>query len=79
MTANDVYKILQYTYQLVYDGEWWNMTGFNEEECFLEHCEDGDEMCVSLNDLAKAQVDYYKLVPISDEEIAKLTGKKKKK
>ena len=75
MTVNDVYKILQHTYQLVYDGEWWNMTGFNEYECYLEHYECHDEYVVSLEDLAKAQVDYYKLVPISDEEIAKLTGK----
>lgn len=61
MTKDDVYIILQSTYQLVYDGEWWNVTGFNEEECYLEHCEDGDEAVVSLDELANSNVDYYEL------------------
>ena len=61
MTADKVFIILQSTYQIVYDGEWWNVTGFNEEECYLEHCEDGDETVVSLDKLANSNVDYYKL------------------
>ena len=61
MTKDDVYIILQSTYQLVYDGEWWNVTGFNEEECYLEHCEYGDEAVVSLDELANSNVDYYEL------------------
>lgn len=61
MNSNEVFIFLQRAYQIVYDGEWWNVTGFNEEECYLEHCEDGDETVVSLDKLAKSNVDYYEL------------------
>jgi hypothetical protein len=66
MDATDVFILLQRAYQIVYDGEWWNVTGFNEQECYLEHCEDGDETVVPLEKLAKSNVDYYQLVKISD-------------
>lgn len=66
MDSTDVFILLQRSYQIVYDGEWWNVTGFNEQECYLEHCEDGDETVVSLDKLAKSNVDYYQLVKISD-------------
>ena len=69
MTTDEVFIILQKTYQLVYDGEWWNVTGFNEEECYLEHCEHGDETVVSLDELAKSNVDYYELKKIEISEI----------
>lgn len=66
MDATDVFILLQKAYQIVYEGEWWNVTGFNEQECYLEHCEDNDETVVSLEELAKSNVDYYQLVKISD-------------
>ena len=70
MTADKVFIILQRTHQLIYDGEWWNVTGFNEHECYLEHCEDGDETVVSLSELAKSN-DYYELKKIEISETDK--------
>ena len=69
MDATDAFILLQRAYQIVYDGEWWNVTGFNEEECYLEHCEDGDETVVSLEELAKSNVDYYQLTKINVKEV----------
>ena len=69
MDATDVFILLQGTYQIVYEGEWWNVTGFNEQECYLEHCEDGDETVVSLEELAKSNVDYYQLTKIDVKEV----------
>ena len=74
MTTDEVFIILQKTCQLVYDGEWWNLTGFNEEECYLEHCEDGDETVVSLEELAKSNVDYYQLTKIDVKEVVSPDG-----
>lgn len=79
MTKDDVYIILQSTYQLVYDGEWWNVTGFNEEECYLEHCEDGEEMNISLDELANSNVDYYELKMIDIGHLKDIPVYKKQK
>ena len=69
MDTTDVFILLQRAYQIVYEGEWWNVTGFNEEECYLEHCKDGDETVVSLEKLAKSNVDYYQLIKIDVKEV----------
>ena len=63
-TENDVYKLLSRAYQLVYNGEWWDITGFNEAECYLEHCEDHEECAVPLKDLVSA--DFYELKLIKE-------------
>ena len=61
MTADKVFIILQSAYQLCLDGEFFEITDFNEEECYLRHCEDQDETVISLEELANSNVDYYKL------------------
>lgn len=64
-TEDDVYRLLSRAYQLVYDGEWWDITGFNEYECYLEHCEDQEECVVPLKDLVGA--DFYELKLIKED------------
>lgn len=66
MDTTDVFMLLKRAHRIFYDGEWWNVTGFNEQECYLEHSESGDETAVSLEKLAKSNVDYYQIVKISD-------------
>lgn len=69
MTIDEVYIILQRTSELYYDNDFWNMTGFNEYECYLEHCESGEEIVVPLEKLAESNVDYYELKKIEISEI----------
>lgn len=64
MTADEVFVILQRTYELYYDGEFWDVTGFNETECYLVHRDGGFTKAVSLDELAKSKVDYYELKKI---------------
>lgn len=65
MTKNQVFVLLQRTKEIYYDDEFWDVTGFNEEEVYLKHCEDGDEIVVSLDDIAQNGADFYELKKIA--------------
>lgn len=62
-TVDEVFVILQSAEKLVMDGDWYNITGFNEDEVYLEDEEFGDETVVKLDDLTEG-VDFYKLTKI---------------
>lgn len=67
MTKDQVYVLLTKADEIYYDGEFWDITLFNEEEACLKHCEDGDEITVSLDDIAKGKPDFYELKKIAVE------------
>lgn len=70
MTADDVYKLLQSTCQLKVDWVWYELSGFNEEECYLVDLENGNEIHMSLDDLAKKEhVDFYELRKLTLEDM----------
>lgn len=62
-TVDEVFVILQSAEKLVMDGDWYKITGFNEEEAYLEDEEFGDETVVALEELTDG-VDFYKLTKI---------------
>lgn len=70
MTINDVYKLIGHSYQVCWDAAWYDVTGFNEEECYLEACEGGAEVCVSLEELAKQKdIAFYELRQITLDDV----------
>lgn len=65
MTKDQVYVLLQRSREIYFDDEFWDLTGFNEEEAYLKHYEDGDEITVFLDEIARKGADFYELKKIA--------------
>lgn len=72
-TVDEVFVILQSAEMLVMDGDWYKITGFNEDEAYLEDEEFGDETVVSLEKLTDG-VDFYKMTKIESYKMTKMNN-----
>ena len=64
-TEDEIFSLLGRACAMIWDGDWYRITGHNEDEIY---CEDdtGDEVYLQISDLAEQEVDFYEEVLITD-------------
>ncbi len=72
MTKDEVCKFLERAYHIRIGGLWYNLIGHSEWrcKCYLEECESGKELCMSLEELAAEEdVAFYELRKLTKKDI----------
>lgn len=64
-TANEIYSLMPRVSALVHDGEYYEVTGYNEDVVYCQYT-DGDEVYITYEELAEQGVDLYEQKLITD-------------